>query len=130
MWASSQGRLDSIAVLLEAGADVNAVDIDGVSALMWACGSETSDENHKKGLLEKANKGHSDVVLLLLQYGALVDMTDNDGITAIMYASYHGHASAVEGEKANTWEITMALTIQSMVDSDRCVDCTWIKRHR
>ena len=40
MWASSQGRVDTVAVLLEAGADVNAVDEDGVSALMWASGSE------------------------------------------------------------------------------------------
>jgi ankyrin repeat protein len=31
MWASSQGRVDTVAVLLEAGADVNAVDEDGVS---------------------------------------------------------------------------------------------------
>ena len=42
MWASSQGRVDTVAVLLEAGADVNAVDEDGVSALMWASGSEVS----------------------------------------------------------------------------------------
>jgi hypothetical protein len=40
MWASSQGRVDTVAILLEAGADVNAVDEDGVSALMWASGSE------------------------------------------------------------------------------------------
>ena len=32
--------MDTVAVLLEAGADVNAVDEDGVSALMWASGSE------------------------------------------------------------------------------------------
>jgi hypothetical protein len=42
MWASSQGRVDTVAVLLEAGADVNAVDEDGVSALMWASGSEVT----------------------------------------------------------------------------------------
>ena len=42
MWASSQGRVDTVAVLLEAGADVNAVDEDGVSALMWASGSEAN----------------------------------------------------------------------------------------
>lgn len=59
MWASSQGREETVSVLLEAGSDVNAVDSDGVSALMWASGSEAADENdHKKGLLEKATKGH------------------------------------------------------------------------
>eukprot|EP00597_Dinobryon_sp_UTEXLB2267_P007464 CAMPEP_0170085374 /NCGR_PEP_ID=MMETSP0019_2-20121128/20273_1 /TAXON_ID=98059 /ORGANISM="Dinobryon sp., Strain UTEXLB2267" /LENGTH=314 /DNA_ID=CAMNT_0010301803 /DNA_START=456 /DNA_END=1400 /DNA_ORIENTATION=+ len=96
MWASSQGREDTVAVLLEAGADVNAVDRDGVSALMWASGSEAADENdHKKGLLEKATKGHIKVVQLLLKYFARPDMRDKDGITAIMFAAYHGHSGAV-----------------------------------
>ncbi len=48
---------------------------------MWASGSETSNDEHKKGLLEKATKGHIDVVLKLLHYGAQPDMQDKDGIT-------------------------------------------------
>ena len=51
MWASSQGRVDTVSVLLEAGADVNAVDEDGVSALMWASGSEVS--NHTSFVKQK-----------------------------------------------------------------------------
>lgn len=97
MWASSQGREETVMVLLEAGSDVNAVDSDGVSALMWASGSEASDENdHKKGLLEKATKGHIKVVQLLLKYNSRPDMRDKDGITAIMFAAYHGHTGAVK----------------------------------
>jgi ankyrin repeat protein len=97
MWASSQGRVDTVATLLDAGCDVNAVDNDGVSALMWASGSEVRDDKgHKNGLLEKAEKGHVEVVTLLLKYGALPDKRDRDGITAIMYACFHGHAGAVE----------------------------------
>ena len=76
---------------------MNAVDSDGVSALMWASGSETSnDDEHKKGLLEKATKGHIEVVQKLLQYGAKPDLQDKDGITAIMYSCFHGHTGAVE----------------------------------
>lgn len=91
MWASSQGRVDTVAILLEAGCNVNAVDTDGVSALMWAAGSEAAnEENHKKGLMEKATKGHAEVIKLLLKYGADPDMRDNDGITAIMFAAFHG----------------------------------------
>ena len=52
----------------------------GVSALMWASGSEVKDEtNHKQGLLEKATKGQKEVVALLLKYGASPDMRDRDG---------------------------------------------------
>lgn len=97
MWASSQGRVDAVRVLLEAGASVNAVDSDGVSALMWAAGSEAAgDDKHKKGLLESANKGHVEVVRLLLRYKAEPDMRDKDGITALMFACYHGHLGAVK----------------------------------
>lgn len=96
MWASSQGRFDTVQVLLEAGANVNAVDNDGLSALMWASGSEaTGNDDHKKGLLEKALKGHIQVVQLLLRYGAQVDLRDKDLITAIMFASFNGHDGAV-----------------------------------
>jgi ankyrin repeat protein len=98
MWSSSQGRLDAVAVLLTAGAQVNKGDYDGVTALMWASGSETSgDAEHKKGLLEKANKGDmlADVVSLLMSYRASIDARDKDGITAVMYASYHGHDGVV-----------------------------------
>ena len=40
------------------------------------------NEDHQRGLLEKATKGHIDVVRLLLKYGAQPDMKDKDGITA------------------------------------------------
>ena len=40
------------------------------------------NEDHQKGLLEKATKGHIEVVRLLLKYGAQPDARDKDGITA------------------------------------------------
>lgn len=85
-------------MLLEAGADVNAVDADGVSALSWASGSEASNQEngYQKGLMEKPTKGHFEVVKKLLQYGSKPDLRDKDGITAIMYASFHGHTGAVQ----------------------------------
>ena len=95
MWASSQGRIDTVATLLEHGADVNALDSDRMSALMWAAGSEARDKSHMRGMLEKPSKGSTEVVQLLLRYGASVDLRDKDGITALMYACYHGHSGAV-----------------------------------
>ena len=35
MWASSQGRHETVLTLLQLGADVNAADSDGITALMW-----------------------------------------------------------------------------------------------
>lgn len=97
MWASSQGRVDVVLRLLEAGAEVDLVDNDGLSALMWATGSEgENEENQNKGLFEKAFKGHDDVVRALLKFGASVDIADKDGITALMYASFHGHLEAAK----------------------------------
>ena len=49
MWASSQGRVETVIALLQAGASVNVKDSDGVNALMWAAGSEAAEEAHKKG---------------------------------------------------------------------------------
>lgn len=98
MWACSQGRVETVELLLEAGARVNAVDADGVSALMWASGSEATGDDNGSGrvlrMLEKAEKGQMKVVQLLLRYGAKPDMRDKDGITAIMFACYHGHTDA------------------------------------
>jgi ankyrin repeat protein len=91
MWASSQGRVDAVLTLLQAGADVNAVDLDGVNALMWASGSEATEEAHKKGLqfLEKAIKGQKDVVQLLLTYGAKSDVCDKDGTCLELKPVWH-----------------------------------------
>eukprot|EP01031_Cornospumella_fuschlensis_P038318 gene38318-46566_t len=97
MWASSQGRVEAVEALLEAGSDVNIVDSDGLSALMWAAGSENAyDKSHTRGLLETAMKGHVKVVELLLSYGALFEQRDKDGITALMFAAFHGHHQAVQ----------------------------------
>ena len=49
MLAVSHGRLDIVKLLLECGADLNAQDDDGSTALMCAC-----------------EHGHTDIVKLLL----------------------------------------------------------------
>jgi ankyrin repeat protein len=64
--------------LLEEGADVNARDNDGRTALMEAC-----------------DAGFLDVVKLLLQKGAEVNAQDRYGWTALMEASYKGHLPVV-----------------------------------
>ena len=72
--ASEQGQLDSMQLLLEMGADINApVDRSGGTALLSAC-----------------KFGSVAATKLLLERGALVDAVDKEGVTALMSACrYH-----------------------------------------
>lgn len=75
MLAVSHGRLDTVRLLLEAGADVNIQDEDGSTALMCA-----------------AEHGHLDIIkLLLAQPDCDVAVVDHDGSTALSIAMEAGH---------------------------------------
>ncbi|KAK3912257.1 KN motif and ankyrin repeat domain-containing protein 1 [Frankliniella fusca] len=75
MLAVSHGRLDTVRLLLEAGADVNIQDEDGSTALMCA-----------------AEHGHLDIIkLLLAQPDCDVTVVDHDGSTALSIAMEAGH---------------------------------------
>ncbi|KAE8743368.1 hypothetical protein FOCC_FOCC011020 [Frankliniella occidentalis] len=75
MLAVSHGRLDTVRLLLEAGADVNIQDEDGSTALMCA-----------------AEHGHLDILkVLLAQPDCDVTVVDHDGSTALSIAMEAGH---------------------------------------
>lgn len=67
---SLDGDLEGVTASLEAGTNVNAMDVDGRTALMFA-----------------AFNGHSEVVLMLLEKGAVLDGRDQMGRTALLYAA-------------------------------------------
>lgn len=97
--------------LIAQGVDINAGDIHGVTALMWASGNDRSEnvkilleagakvnEKSKDGntaLIWSAVSGYTKVMELLLKAGARINEKNNDGFTALMRASRNGYIEAV-----------------------------------
>src|SRR5215210_2380546 len=79
MTASSRGETSRVRALLEGGAQADARDIFGNTALIYA-----------------AAGGHLEVVKLLLKYGASVDLKNQVGLTASMRAAANGFTRVVE----------------------------------
>jgi ankyrin repeat protein len=68
--AALNGEYSSVKQLTEAGVDINHIDENGRTALMFA-----------------AFNGHTKIVAFLLDQGAFVDMHDSFNRTALLYAS-------------------------------------------
>ncbi|XP_072391834.1 uncharacterized protein [Diabrotica undecimpunctata] len=78
LWAASAGSAKAVLALIRAGANVEAADKDGLTALHCA-----------------ASRGHTDCMdTLLTLCGASVDIIDTNGCTALHYAVTLGHADA------------------------------------
>lgn len=71
--ASSDGRIESVRSLLDAGADVNAREEENETPLMYA-----------------AVEGHTEVVLLLISRGADVNALSDNKETALGRAAMRG----------------------------------------
>jgi hypothetical protein len=90
-------------MLLEKGADVNAKNTGGNTALSWASwrghtetavmllekGSDVNakDDYARTALHSASSSGHTETVAMLLEKGADVNAKDNDGTTALIDAS-------------------------------------------
>jgi hypothetical protein len=74
-WAVASGHFDVVKILIEAGAQVNALDRDSVSPLILA-----------------ANLGNLDIVRILIQHGADLNQTDRMRSSALHYACMRFHA--------------------------------------
>jgi ankyrin repeat protein len=95
-------HLDKVKILLDNGADINAVDSQGRNVLMrWAAArsqfmkeliAKTSninsrDNSGRTALMLAANEGNNDLISDLISNGADINLKDNKGMTAYMYAA-------------------------------------------
>ena len=112
--AVKEGQTEAVKALIAQGADVNAKDLRGMTALMWAAlGGHTeavkalleagADVNAKgsfgigmTALMWAARMGHIDTVQALIAKGADVNAKRKDGKSALMWAAYSGHADIVQ----------------------------------
>jgi uncharacterized protein len=77
--AASQGNKAEIERLLKHGADVNAQQADGATALQWA-----------------AYRGDAKLAELLLKSGAKPDLANHDGATPLWLAAARGDAAVIQ----------------------------------
>jgi ankyrin repeat protein len=105
--AAEQGDLEQVRALLRDGADVNAAQPDGMTALHWA-----------------ATRGADDIVQVVLYAGAALQSTTRlGGYTALHLASRGGHAAVVErllehGADPNRLTTTGVTALHFAADAD------------
>ena len=113
--AAWDGDSSKVQALLQAGADVNASNREGLTALMASTsgGRGTGDAGIAKALIAKgadvnaaniygrtalmevARNGNLEFVNLLLAHGANVNAKPTGGVTALMQAALNGHTAIV-----------------------------------
>ncbi|CAD7701476.1 unnamed protein product [Ostreobium quekettii] len=110
--AVKAGNLTAVEAFIEAGADVEAIDgegntplifaavrgLDGIARALIQAGADIAAENNdgQTALGLAAFFGHRDIIEILLALGAEVDHQDIDGYAALHFAAEQGHLEAVE----------------------------------
>ena len=123
--AAKIGDNSTVQRLLSQGANVNAKDKDGYTALIWASeegrvnvvqtlldrGADVNAKENRYGvnaLMLASYRGHTDVVRALLERGADINAKDLEtGDTALMAASEQGHTDVVQVLLANGAEVNV-----------------------
>jgi ankyrin repeat protein len=106
--------IEKVRALIDRGADLNATDSAGVTALMWAIigdhkqgelaeilvhsGADVNvaDRIGQTALLLAARHGQEEIAKMLLDYGADVEPKDREGETALQNAAREGYSKIVE----------------------------------
>ena len=138
MQASGEGHLDVVDFLVGKGADVNASDYSGVTALRLASTKKHFDTARflvKNGadvdtpgplrttsLMDASSYGHLDFVKFLIGNGAEVNTSDSSGYTALMCASIMGHLDVVKYLVENGAEVDVIDKKEGKVALDYAIE--------
>jgi uncharacterized protein len=114
--SAQSDNLAGVQIALDAGANVNAADKVGKTALMQAsfeglieivellvgakANVNAKDKNGATALMVASEKGYSVIVARLIRAKANVNAKDKDGVTALMLSSKNGKTEIVELLKA------------------------------
>lgn len=142
--AAMRGDVDEVRVLLRAGADVNAAQGDGMTALHWAAmsgsvglaevlvyaGANLEAQTRLGGftpLLVASQAGSAEMVQKLLGAGADANTTTSTGETALHFAAASGNPAAIaalvaHGADVNAGESTKGQTPLMFAAADNRVD--------
>lgn len=110
--SASKGHLANVKNLLDRGADINAVTVDNISALMYAAENgdiemvrfllqNGADPNIRPfngvtALISAAKLNYQQIVELLINNDAKINAADEEGVTAIHYATAYNYPDLVE----------------------------------
>ena len=138
--AAELGHIRCIEKLLKAGADVNAVDGNGYSALIQATENNFNDivsillqagadvnmvDNYgDTALIHAAENGYDECLKLLIDGGADVNVTDSDGDAAASLAVLYGHDKCLRlligaGVDVNSIKTTKTLTHEEIIRNEQ-----------
>ena len=112
MWAAWSGHVAVVQYLVTAGAEMEAKDKKGLTALMLAAKKghvetaqclvtdgaemEAKDKKGLTALMLAAKKGHVETAQCLVTDGAELEAKDEDGKTALMWAKSEGHTKVTK----------------------------------
>jgi hypothetical protein len=110
--AACWGDVQGMSRLLAQGAQLDAADFDGWTALMWAATQDRPDavrlllerganvnsrsKTGQTALSAAAMNGHAEVMAILVERGAKLEVLNERGWTPLMEASARGHLDAVK----------------------------------
>ncbi|GMH36939.1 hypothetical protein BSKO_04812 [Bryopsis sp. KO-2023] len=110
--AAEEGRDDTVKILIEAGADIDALNEEEETPLFYAARSghlgvtitlvkagatvDSKTDIDFTPMMEAAFKNHVEVVVFLLDSGADVNAQNKGGVTALFLAAQRGHVSVAK----------------------------------